>query len=121
MDDARHPSFGTALMAALAGSVVSTWASAAAAGYAPDTSVEAWAILTSIFGALGVKLALRVLRYNCPFAFAAGALLAGHVGSLALVQAMPDLDGRVFAGFPGLVVAAFVVQISAAPRRAPTY
>jgi hypothetical protein len=118
MIDARQPNFATALLAVLAGSAVSAWFAAAAVGVAPETNVEAWAILTSLVGAVGLKLALRVLRYSCPFAFAAGALLAAHVAGLALAQAMPDLDHLV-AGFPGLVLATFVVQVSAAHRRAP--
>jgi len=62
MVDARQPSFGTALVAVLAGGAISSWMSAAFVGIAPTTSVEAWAILTSIGGAVGVKAVLRVLK-----------------------------------------------------------
>jgi hypothetical protein len=117
MADARQPNFATALTAVLAGRVVSIWFSAVAVGLAPRTSVEAWAILTSLAGALGVKLVLRLLRYECPFAFAAAALLVAHIAGLALVQAMPDLSGRIFSTVPGLIVATFIVQMSAAHRR----
>jgi hypothetical protein len=120
MADASQPNFLTALLAVLAGSAVSAWFSAAAVGAAPETSAEAWTILTCLVGALGLKVVLRLLRYSCPFAFAAGALLGGHVATLALKQAMPDLD-RIVAGFPGLVLATFVVQVSAAHRRSATY
>jgi hypothetical protein len=116
MADARQPNFATALMAVLGGSAVSAWFSAAAVGVAPRTSGEAWAILTSLAGAVGLKLVLRCLRYSCPFAFAAAALLAAHVAGLALEQAMPDLS-RLVASFPGLVLATFVVQLSTAHRR----
>jgi hypothetical protein len=130
MADARQPNFGTALVAVLAGGVVSSWISALFVGVAPYMSVEMWSIVTSLFGAIGIKLVLRLLNYDCPFAFAAGALLAGRVASLALVQAMPDLAGHelpvfpsfgVFSALPGLVLAAFVVQISAGRRRVATY
>jgi hypothetical protein len=120
MADASQPNFATALMAVLAGSAVSAWFSAAAVGAAPETSAEAWTILTCLVGAFGLKLVLRLLRFSCPFAFAAGALLAGHVATLALEQAMPDLD-RLVASFPGLILATFIVQVSAAHRRTITY
>jgi hypothetical protein len=126
MADARQPSFGTALVAVLAGGAISSWMSAAFVGIAPATSVEAWAILTSIGGAVGVKALLRVLNYEVPFAFAAGALMAGRVASLALVQAMPDLGGHaipgfsaygLFSSFPSLILSAWLVQISTGRRR----
>jgi hypothetical protein len=120
MADASQPNFLTALVAVLAGSAVSAWFSAAALGFAPETSEEAWAIVSALVGAVGLKLVLRVLRYSSPFAFAAGALLGAHVAKLALVQAMPDLDHLV-ASFPGLVLATFIVQTSAAHRRSATY
>jgi hypothetical protein len=130
MADARQPSFGTALVAVLAGGVVSFWMAALFVGFAPATSPEAWSILTSLAGAVGVKLVLRMLGYDVPFAFAAGALLAGRVVSLALVQTMPDLAGHelpvfpafgVFSAFPSLVLSAWIVQICSGRRRAATY
>jgi hypothetical protein len=130
MADANQPNFGTALVAVLAGGVVSSWISALFTGFAPATSPEGWAILTSLAGGVGVKAVLRLLRYDVPFAFAAGALLAGRVASLALVQAMPDLGGHtipalptygLFSSFPSLVLSAFLVQMSAARGRAVTY
>jgi hypothetical protein len=130
MADARQPTFGTALVAVLAGGAISSWISAAFVGIAPATSVEAWAILTSICGAVGVKVVLRVLKFNVPFAFAAGALMAGRVVSLALVQTMPDLGGHaipafptygLFSSFPSLVLSAWLVQISAGRTRIVTY
>ena len=120
MADTSQPSFATALAAVLAGGAVSAWVSAGFVGLMPTSSVESWAILTSLCGALAVKAVLRLLHYDAPFAFAAGALLAGRVASLALVQAMPDLDHLV-ASFPGLVLATFIVQVSAGHRRATTY
>jgi hypothetical protein len=130
MVDARQPSFGTALVAVLAGGAISSWLTALFIGFAPATSTEAWAILTSICGAVGVKLVLRFLKYEVPFAFAAGALLAGRIASLALVQLMPDLGGHpipafpaygLFSTFPSLALSAFIVQISAARTRPVTY
>jgi hypothetical protein len=130
MADANQPSFGTALVAVLAGGVASSWISALFIGFAPATSPEAWAILTSLAGGVGVKAVLRLLHYDVPFAFAAGALLAGRVASLALVQAMPDLGGHtipalptygLFSSFPSLVLSAFLVQISAGRGRTVTY
>ena len=126
MADATQPNFGTALIAVLAGGAISSWISAAFIGLAPATSAEAWAILTSICGAVGVKLVLRALKFNVPFAFAAGALMAGRVVSLALVQTMPDLRGHaipafptygLFSSFPSLVLSAWLVQISAGRAR----
>jgi hypothetical protein len=126
----HQPSFGTALVAVLAGGAVSSWIAALFIGFAPATSPEAWAILTSLFGAVGIKAVLRVLGYECPLAFAAGALLAGRIVSLALVQTMPDLGGHaipvlptygLFSSFPSLVLSAFLVQMSAARSRAITY
>jgi hypothetical protein len=130
MADATQPNFGTALTAVLAGGAISSWISAAFIGLAPATSVEAWAILTSIGGAVGVKLVLKALRFNVPFAFAAGALMAGRVVSLALVQTMPDLGGHtipalptfgLFSSFPSLVLSAWLVQISGGRARSLIY
>ena len=130
MVDARQPTFGTALLAVLAGGAISSWMSAAFVDVAPWTSVEAWAILTSICGAIGVKAVLRVLKYDVAFAFAAGALMAGRVASLALVQTLPDLGGHalpgfpaygLFSSFPSLVLSAWLVQISAGRTQVVTY
>jgi hypothetical protein len=130
MVDARQPSFGTALLAVLAGGAVSSWITALFSGFAPSTSVEAWAILASICGAVAVKALLRMLKFDVAFAFAAGALLAGRVASLALVQTMPDLGGHtipgfpaygLFSSFPSLVLSAWLVQISAGRTRTVTY
>jgi hypothetical protein len=130
MADARQPTFATALVAVLAGGAISSWISAAFVGVAPATSVEAWAILTSIGGAFGVKAVLRVLKYDVGLAFAAGALMAGRVASLALVQAMPDLGGHalpgfpaygLFSSFPSLVLSAWLVQISGGRARSLIY
>jgi hypothetical protein len=130
MADSRQPSFGIALCAVLAGGALSAWISAAFVGVAPATSVEAWAILTSLCGAIGLKLVLRALKYEIAFAFAAGALMAGRIVSLALVQTMPDLGGHMipgfptyglFSSFPSLVLSAWLVQISAGRTRIVTY
>jgi hypothetical protein len=128
MADARQPSFGTAFLAVLAGAAISSWLAALFVGFAPASSPEAWSILTSLFGAVGVKLVLRVLGYEVPLAFAAGALLAGRVASLALVQSMPDLGGDqlvpsygVLSTVPSLVLSAFLVQICSARTRVETY
>jgi hypothetical protein len=130
MVDAGQPNFGTALVAVLAGGALSAWMATLFIGFAPQTSVEAWAILTSIGGAVGVKLVLRMLKYDIPFAFAAGALLAGRVASMALVQFMPDLGGHalpafpsygLFSSFPSIVLSTFLVQMSASRTSTATY
>jgi hypothetical protein len=130
MADARQPTFGISLIAVLAGGAISSWISVAFVDIAPATSVEAWAILTSICGAVGVKLVLRFLKYDVAIAFAAGALMAGRLVSLVLVQAMPDLGGHampgfpaygLFSSFPSLVLSAWLVQISAGRIRALMY
>jgi hypothetical protein len=126
----HQPSFGVALVAVLAGGVVSSWIAALFLGFDTASSPEAWAIVSSLAGGVAVKAAMRLLHYDVPFAFAAGALLAGRVASLALVQAMPDLGGHtlpvlptygLFSSFPSLVLSAFLVQISAGRGRAITY
>jgi hypothetical protein len=126
----HQPSFGIALVGVLAGGVVSSWIAGLFIGLAPASSPEAWAIVTSLAGGVGVKAVLRLLRYDIPFAFAAGALLAGRVVSIALVQAMPDLGGHairvlptygLFSSFPALVLSAFLVQISAGRGHVTTY
>jgi hypothetical protein len=130
MVDARQPNFGTALVAVLAGGALSSWMIALFVGFAPATSVEAWAILTSLGGAVGVKVVLGILKYDIAFAFAAGALLAGRVASMALVQLMPDLGGHalsafpsygLFSSFPSIVLSTFLVQMSAGRTSAATY
>jgi hypothetical protein len=126
----HQPGFGAALVAVLAGGVVSSWIAALFLGFAPATSAEAWAILTSIFGAVGIKAVLRMLGFECPLALAAGALLAGRIVSLALVQTMPDLGGHsipflptygLFSSLPSLVLSAFLVQMSAGRGKAAVF
>jgi uncharacterized membrane protein YeaQ/YmgE (transglycosylase-associated protein family) len=130
MRDRTTPSFGTALVAVLVGGAVASWSSSLFLGLAPYASVETWSIVTSVLGAVAVKAVLRALRYEAAFAAAAGALLAGRVASLALLQAMPDLYGGqvpffaafgLFSALPSLVLSALVVQLMAAraPRRLP--
>ena len=131
MADTSQPSFPIALTAVLAGGAISFWISAALlGGLAPATSVEALAILTSIVGAVFVKIVLRTLKYDVPIAFAAGALMAGRLAGLALVQAFPDLEGHaipglsaygLFSSFPTLILAAWLVQISAGRMRRIVY
>ena len=94
MADTSQPSFAIALTAVLAGGAISSWISEAFVGLAPTTSIEVWAILTSVVGAVFVKIVLRSLKYDIPIAFAAGALMAGRLAGLALVQAFPDLQGH---------------------------
>jgi hypothetical protein len=126
----HQPSFGIALAAVLAGGVVTSWIAGLFIGFDAASSPEAWAIVTSIAGGVAVKAVLRFVHFDIPVAFAAGALLAGRVASLALVQAMPDLGGHaipvlptygLFSSFPALVLSAFLVQISAGRDRAITY
>jgi uncharacterized membrane protein YeaQ/YmgE (transglycosylase-associated protein family) len=130
MAHARQPSFVTALTAVLAGAALSSWITAAFVGLAPDSNVEAWAILTSLCGAVVVKVVLRILKYEVPLAFAAGALMAGRLFSIAIVQTVPDLGGHtiadlptfgLFTSFPTLVLSAWLVQISAGRTRTVFY
>jgi uncharacterized membrane protein YeaQ/YmgE (transglycosylase-associated protein family) len=130
MADTSQPTFSTALAAVLAGAAVSAWISAAFVGIYPTSSIEAWAILTSAIGAVFVKLVLRVLKFDIALPFAAGALMAGRLAGLALVQVMPDLGGHaipgfptfgLFSTFPSLVLSAWLVQISAGRVRAIVY
>ena len=92
-------------------------------------SIEALAILASLCGALALKAVLKILKFEIAFAFAAGALLAGRVVSLAVVQLMPDLGGHaipgfpaygLFSSFPSLVLSAWLVQLCAGRRRTVT-
>ena len=130
MADTSQPSFAMALTAVLAGGAISAWISEAFVGLAPTTSIEGWAILTSIVGAVFVKIVLRSLKYDVPIAFAAGALMAGRLAGLALVQAFPDLQGYaipgfsaygLFSSFPTLVLSVWLVQISAGRMRRIVY
>jgi len=130
MADTSQPSFAIALAAVLAGGAISYWIAAALLGPSATTSVEALAILTSIVGAVFLKIVLRTLKYDIPLAFAAGALMAGRLAGLALVQAFPDLQGHVipgvsayglFASFPTLILSAWLVQISAGRMRRIVY
>jgi hypothetical protein len=130
MAHTEQPTFASALAAVLAGAAVSAWISAAFVGVDPQSSIEAWAILTSVFGAVLLKLVLRVLKFDIALAFAAGGLMAGRLAGLALVQTMPDLAGHaipgfptfgLFSTFPSLILSAWLVQISAGRVRAIVY
>jgi hypothetical protein len=130
MADTSQPSFPIALTAVLAGGAISFWISAAFLGLSTTTSVEALAVLTSVVGAVFLKVVLRTLKYDIPIAFAAGALMAGRLAGLAIVQAFPDLEGHaipglsaygLFSTFPTLVLSAWLVQISAGRMRRIVY
>ena len=130
MADTSQPSFATALAAVPAGGAVSAWVSAGFVGLMPTTSVESWTILTSVVGAVFVKTVLRVLKFDIPILFAVGALMAGRLAGLALVQAFPDLGGHAIPGFaaygllssfPSLVLSVWLVQISAGRMRRIVY
>jgi hypothetical protein len=130
MADTSQPSFATALTAVLAGGAVSAWVSAGLVGLMPTSSVESWTILTSVVGGLFVKTVLRVLKFDIPILFAVGALMAGRLAGLALVQAFPDLGGHAIPGFaaygllssfPSLVLSVWLVQISAGRMRRIVY
>ena len=127
--DARQPGFGTALLAVVAGGALSSWIAAFVVDVNPTASIEALAILASLCGALALKAILKILKFEIAFAFAAGALLAGRVVSLAVVQLMPDLGGHaipgfpaygLFSSFPSLVLSAWLVQLCAGRRRTVT-
>ena len=129
MADARQPGFQTALVAVAAGGLVSAWITGVLASDYPATSSAAWAILTSILGGAGVKLVLRVLGYEIAYTFAAGALLAGRLAGLLLVQAMPDLGGHawpelptlgLYSSFPSLLLSAWIVQLTGGRSRPAT-
>src|SRR2546430_10764570 len=100
MADANQPSFGTALVAVLAGGVVSSWISALFIGFAPATSPEAWAILTSLAGGVGVKAVLRVMHYEVPFAFAAVAFLARPVANPPALSSLATATGSRLTALP---------------------
>lgn len=128
--DARQPGFGTALLAVVAGGALSSWIASFIVEANPTANIEALAILTSLCGAVAIKAVLKLLKFEIAFPFAAGALLAGRVASLAVVQLMPDLGGHaipgfpaygLFSTFPSLVLSAWLVQICAARRRTVTY
>lgn len=128
--DARQPGFGTALLAVVAGGALSSWIASFIVEANPTANIEALAILTSLCGAVAIKAVLKLLKFEIAFPFAAGALLAGRVVSLAVVQLMPDLGGHaipgfpaygLFSTFPSLVLSAWLVQICAARRRTVTY
>src|SRR5205814_6671118 len=58
----HQPSFGIALVAVLAGGVVTSWIAGLFIGFDAASSPEAWAIVTSIAGGVAVKAVLRILH-----------------------------------------------------------
>ena len=116
-----QPSFGVALVAVLAGGALSSWTSALFVGFAPYLSISTWSVVTSVFGAAGVKLVLRTLGYEIPWLSAIAALFAGSILSLSLLRLVPYASGPslpalpafgAFTGLPALLLSAFVVQLS---------
>jgi hypothetical protein len=121
MPGRTYPSFGTALVAVLAGSALTSWFFARFEGAGPYLGTEAATIVACLVGALAVKVVLRSLGYDTPFLAAAGALLAQRVLGLALAGAvasvaappLPLLPFGVFPGLPCLVLGALIVQLAA--------
>jgi hypothetical protein len=127
MPGRTYPSFGTSLLAVLAGSALTSWFFGRLLE-APYLGREGWTIVACLGGALAVKVVLRSAGYDDPFLAAAGALLAQRVLSVALAGAvsstvdapLPLLPYGLFPGLPCLVVGALIVQMTAGrPSHAP--
>jgi hypothetical protein len=127
MSERLQPSFGAALVAVLAGGTVSSWFSAVFAGLAPYLSADAWWLLSVIVGAVVIKLSLRILGYDTWLGSGAAALLAGRLVGEWVIHFAPGASGPalpilpafgVFGGLPSLVVAAFLIHLTATRSRA---
>lgn len=116
------PSFALALVAVLAGGAVSSWLSAVFVAYTSFLTATAWTVVTSMVGAVGVKLVLRVLGYEIGIVAAVAALVAGSIVRLVLVTALPASSGPavpllpnfgMLFGLPSLLLSAWIVQNTA--------
>jgi hypothetical protein len=120
MPGRTYPSFGTALVAVLAGAALTSWFFDRLT-VGPYLGREGWTIVASLGGALAVKFVLRSIGYDAPFLAAAGALLVDRVLGLALLgllpsasnSAVPFLPYGLFPGLPCLVLGAVIVQLTA--------
>jgi hypothetical protein len=126
MSERLQPGFGAALIAVLAGGSISSWVSAIFVGFSPYVSADVWWFASVVVGAIVVKLSLRVLGYDAWIGAGAAALLAGRVVGDWLVHFAPGANGPalpilpafgVFGGIPSLLVAAFLVQLTATRSR----
>jgi hypothetical protein len=126
MSERLQPSFGAALVAVLAGGTISSWFSALFVGFAPYMSADAWWLASVVVGAIVIKLSLRVLGYDTWLGSGAAALLAGRLVGVWLMHFTPGANGPalpilpafgVFGGLPSLVVAAFLVHLTATRSR----
>jgi hypothetical protein len=127
MSERLQPSFGAALVAVLAGGTVSSWFSAVFVGFAPYLSAEAWWPVSVVVGAVVIKLSLRILGYDTWLGSGAASLLAGRLVGDWLMHFAPGASGPalpilpafgVFGGVPSLLVAAFLVHLTATRSRA---
>jgi hypothetical protein len=125
------PGFGLALVAVLAGGAISSWIAALFVGFAPFMSNTAWMIVTSVFGAVGVKLVLQLLGHDIGVIAATAALAVGSLVSVVLLTAMPRAAAGpgipllpaagVMTSLPGLLLSAFLIQNLARSRHEPTF
>jgi hypothetical protein len=116
------PSFSVALVAVLAGGIVSSWISTLFFGFAPYLTHTVWVVLTSIFGAYGLKFVLRLLGYEIGLVAAVGALALGSIVGVGLASAVPGMAGPglpvlpafgMFSGIGSLLLSAWIVQNTA--------
>jgi hypothetical protein len=123
-----EPSYGVALVAVLAGGVISSWVSSLFFGFAPYLPRTGWIILTSVIGAYCVKFVLRVLGYEIGLVAAFAALALGAVVSASLATAMPGVTGPgvpllpafgLFSGLASLLLSAWIVQNTASSPQRP--
>ena len=126
MSELLQPSFGAAVVAVLAGGTISSWFSALFVGFAPYVNADVWWLVSVVVGAVVIKLSLRVLGYDSWLGSGAAALLAGRLVGAWLVHFAPGASGPalpllpafgVSGGLPSLVVAAFLVHLTATRRR----
>ena len=120
-ENARHPSFGLAVVAVLAAGFATSYAATLFIGFTPYLGRSAWTIATSLLGAVLVRFVLRALGYEISFLAAVLALVAGAVVSIAFIRLLPPTPhalvphlptAGLVTGIPSLLLSAWLIQIS---------
>ncbi len=124
MDDSRRsstfdsygPSFGIALAAVLIGGFITGFFESLLFNVAPLVPRTVWTVSTSVLGAVGLRMALRMFGYEIGLLAAVCASVVGSVVSLVLRSALLGASGPALfpllsvSGFAGIFVTTWIVQ-----------
>jgi hypothetical protein len=121
-DTKSQPSFALAIVAVLVAGFATSYLAMLFIGFTPYLGRNTWYLLTSLVGAVALRILLRAIGYEIPYLAAFFALLIGSLISLGLARWIPAATGPtapylpafgLVAAIPSLLLSAWIVQLTA--------